>query len=404
MVKLHRVLVKAVVHGLREVLLHGKQADTTVELMLNSNKNWGARDRHFIADNVYTIIRFKRLYEYCTNIEASSEAALWQITGAKLGLEGAELNRIPEFADIDLNTAVERAEKAKEIRKVRESIPDWLDALGEKELGTAWEQELHALNSKATFSIRVNTLKTNKRVVASLLENEGIEFSEVEMVPDALIIHSKKNFHNFPAYKNGLFEVQDVSSQMVAPLLDAQSGMLVIDGCAGAGGKTLHLAALMQNQGEILAVDVNEKKLEQLPLRAKRAGAHIIEPFAAELLTTGTQTKLRNAVDRILLDVPCSGTGVLRRKPDAKWSLTLAFIKELVERQAEILDKYAPMLKSGGILVYSTCSILPAENEKQVQAFLKRQQGKFELIEEKRVSPAQTGFDGFYMAKLKKMA
>lgn len=404
MVKLHRVLVKAVVHGLSEVLLHGKQADTTVELLLNSNKNWGARDRHFIADNIYTIIRFKRLYEYCTNVEASSETALWQITGVKLGLEGAELNRVPEFTDIDLNTVVERAEKAKEIRKVRESIPEWLDALGEKELGAAWEQELHALNSKATFSIRVNTLKTNKRVVASLLENEGIEFSEVEMAPDALIIHSKKNFHNFPAYKNGLFEVQDVSSQMVAPLLDAQPGMLVIDGCAGAGGKTLHLAALMQNQGEILAVDVNEKKLEQLPLRAKRAGAHIIEPFAAELLTTGTQTKLRNAVDRILLDVPCSGTGVLRRKPDAKWSLTLAFIKELVERQVEILEKYAPMLKPGGILVYSTCSILPAENEKQVQAFLKRQEGKFELIEEKRISPAQTGFDGFYMAKLKKTA
>jgi 16S rRNA (cytosine967-C5)-methyltransferase len=216
------------------------------------------------------------------------------------------------------------------------------------------------------------------------------------------VIHSKKNFRNFPAYKNGLFEVQDVSSQLVAPMLDAQPGMLVIDGCAGAGGKTLHIAALMQNKGEILAVDVNEKKLEQLPVRASRAGINTIEPFAAEQLTLGTQTKLRNAVDRILLDVPCSGLGVLRRKPDAKWSLSLQFIKELVQRQADILDKYAPMLKPEGILVYSTCSILPMENEKQVQSFLERQNGIFELLEEKRVSPAQTGFDGFYMAKLKR--
>jgi 16S rRNA (cytosine967-C5)-methyltransferase len=404
MVKLHRVLIAAVVRGLSEVLLQKKQADTTVEQLLGSNKNWGARDRHFIADNIYSIIRYKRFYEYCAGNEVTDEASLWLLTGVKLGMEGGELNRITEFTNIDLKAVAERAEKAKGIRKIRESVPDWLDALGEKELGTAWEEELHALNSKATFSIRVNTLKTNKRVVTSLLENEGIEFSEVETAPDALIIHSKKNFHHFPAYKNGLFEVQDVSSQLVAPLLEAQPGMLVIDGCAGAGGKTLHIAALMENKGEILAVDVNEKKLEQLPVRAKRAGANIIEPFAAELLTTGTQTKLRNAVDRILLDVPCSGTGVLRRKPDAKWSLSLAFIKELVERQAEILDKYAPMLKPGGILVYSTCSILPAENEKQVQAFIKRQEGKFELLEEKRVSPAQTGFDGFYMAKLKKLA
>lgn len=402
MIKLHRVLVAAVIQGLHEVLIEKKQADTTVEVILNSNKSWGARDRHFIADNIYHIIRYKRYYEYCAATDATSKEALWQMAGVKLGLEGAELNRVQEFSPINLDTAKERAEEANKIRKVRESIPDWLDTLGEKELGSVWDDELHALNEKATFSIRVNTLKTNKRVVQSLLEHEGIEYSEVDFAADALVIHSKKNFRNFPAYKNGLFEVQDVSSQLVAPMLQVQPGMLVIDGCAGAGGKTLHIAALMQNKGEILAVDVNEKKLEQLPVRASRAGINIIEPFAAEQLTLGTQTKLRNAVDRILLDVPCSGLGVVRRKPDAKWSLSLQFIKELVQRQAEILDKYAPMLKPEGILVYSTCSILPMENEKQVQAFLERQNVVFELLEEKRVSPAQTGFDGFYMAKLKR--
>lgn len=401
--KLHRVLLTAVVNGLADVLIHKKQADTTVEQLLSSNKNWGARDRHFIADNIYTVIRFKRLYEFCAGEEVSDVKSLWHILGAKIALDGgADLSRIEEFASIDLAQLTARKAEADKQRRIRESIPDWLDKLGEEQLRGEWENEIHALNGKAKFSIRINTLKANKTVVTSVLRNEGVEFEEVPDAPDALMILSKKNFRNFPAYKNGLFEVQDVSSQLVAPMLDAQPGMMVIDGCAGAGGKTLHIAALMKNEGEILAIDVNEKKLEQLPPRALRAGVDIIRPLNAENLTIGTQTKLRSSADRILLDVPCSGLGVLRRKPDAKWTLSLRFINELVEKQAAILDLYAPMLKPGGTMVYSTCSILPMENERQVQSFIDRSAGSFELIAEKKVSAAQSGHDGFYMAALRK--
>jgi len=401
--KLHRVLLTAVINGLADVLIHKKQADTTVEQLLSSNKNWGARDRHFIADNIYTVIRFKRLYEFCAGEEVSDVNSVWKILGAKIALDGgADLSRIEEFASIDLAQLTARKAEAYKQRRIRESIPDWLDKLGEEQLRGEWENEIHALNDKAKFSIRINTLKANKTVLTSVLRNEGVEFEEVPDAPDALMILSKKNFRNFPAYKNGLFEVQDVSSQLVAPMLDAQPSMMVIDGCAGAGGKTLHMAALMKNEGEILAIDVNEKKLEQLPPRALRAGVDIIRPLNAENLTIGTQTKLRSSADRILLDVPCSGLGVLRRKPDAKWTLSLRFVNELVEKQAAILDLYAPMLKPGGTMVYSTCSILPMENERQVQSFIDRNAGSFELIAEKKVSAAQSGHDGFYMAALRK--
>ncbi len=399
--KLHRNLAAAVVSGLEEILLEKKQADVTVANFLQSNKSWGARDRNFIADNIYSIVRYKRLYEFCLEEEVWSVGTLWKILGTKLILENFLLPEWSEFSGLSSERIVIRNEEAKGIRAIRESIPDWLDELGEKELGENWEKEIHALNMSAKLCIRVNTLKTNKGIIKRMFSDEGIEFSENESAPDAVILHSRKNFRNYIPYKNGLFEVQDVSSQLVSQFLEVKPSIKVIDGCAGAGGKSLHIAALMQNKGEILAVDVHTNKLEELERRAVRAGCKIITAFPAEKLSFNKQSLLQNSADRILLDVPCSGLGVLRRKPDTKWSLTLKFIEELKQTQAQILDEYAPMLKSSGVLVYSTCSILPSENEEQVKKFLQRNIN-FELIEEKSISAAESGFDGFYMAKLKR--
>ena len=400
--KLHRNLCNAVIFGLKEVLLDKKQGDVTVSNLLQSNKSWGARDRNFIAENIYHIIRYKRLYEFCLNDELFGELSLWRMLGAKLLLENITLPDWAEFSELKKEEILLRSEEAKAIRKIRESIPDWLDELGEKELGAQWEKEIAALNTQAKFSVRVNTLKSNKEIIKRLFIDEGIELSETELAPDALIIHTKKNFKNHAAYKNGLFEVQDISSQLIAPFLEVEPDMNVIDGCAGAGGKSLHLAALMENRGEILAVDIHENKLEQLEKRAERAGCKIIKPLHTEKLTRHFQGLLQSFADRILLDVPCSGLGVLRRKPDAKWSLTKKFIDELKQTQSQILDEYAAMLKKDGLLVYSTCSILPSENEMQIKNFLARNKN-YELLEEKRISAAQMGFDGFYMAKMKKV-
>jgi 16S rRNA (cytosine967-C5)-methyltransferase len=401
--KIHRILATAVIKGLKDVLLEHQQADTTVSNLLQSNTSWGARDRNFIAQNIYQIVRYKRLYEFACNEETWGESSLWRVLGTKLILDGLELPAWPEFAEVKPGEITTRFEEGKQIRKIRESIPDWLDKLGGQELGDTWEREIEALNTTAKFSIRVNTLKTDVSAIKQLFVAENIPFSETDMAPDALIIDARKNFRNHPAYRKGLFEVQDISSQLVAPYLQVDPGMNVIDGCAGAGGKTLHLAAIMENEGEILAVDVSDKKLEELQFRAKRAGVSIVNPMNAEKLSRNFQARLNAFADRILIDVPCSGLGVLRRKPDAKWSLTLKFIEELRLTQAQILDEYASMLKMGGLMVYSTCSILPSENELQIQAFLKRNEKTFELVAEKRISPAQTGFDGFYMALLKRI-
>jgi 16S rRNA (cytosine967-C5)-methyltransferase len=205
------------------------------------------------------------------------------------------------------------------------------------------------------------------------------------------------------AFKAGLFEVQDASSQLVAAALAVEPGMRVIDACAGAGGKALHLAALMENKGKILAMDVEEWKLQQTKLRARRDGVSIIEPKAIE----GTKTikRLKESADRLLLDVPCSGLGVLRRNPDTKWKLSLDSIQKVQETQQEILQSYPSMLKPGGQMVYATCSILPSENELQVKKFLESEAGKnFELIEDKKVLAQESGFDGFYIARLMKKA
>ena len=405
--KFHRNLCNAVITGLKDILLDKKQADLTVGALLQSNKGWGARDRNFIADNIYSIVRYKRLYEFCLGDELFGEVSLWKLFGTKLLLEGIELPAWEEFAMLDKAAITGRVEEAKSIRKIRESIPDWLDELGVKELGVDWEKEIAALNTPAKFSIRVNTIKTNKEVIKRLFTDEGIEFEELPEAPDALLIPQKKNFRNHQAYLNGLFEVQDISSQLVAPFLisalpAAADGWNIIDGCAGAGGKTLHLAALMQNKGEILAIDVHERKLDELKIRATRSRVRNIKTLHAEKLTRHYQGLMQSFADGILVDVPCSGTGVLRRKPDAKWSLSQKFIDELLQTQAQILDEYSPLLKKGGILVYSTCSILPSENEKQVQRFVERNKG-FKLLEEKRISPSTSGFDGFYMARMKKL-
>ena len=202
-------------------------------------------------------------------------------------------------------------------------------------------------------------------------------------------------------FKEGLFEVQDASSQLVAPYLDVKPGQRVIDTCAGAGGKTLHLASLMENKGQIIALDIYAHKLKELKKRAKRDGAHNIETRPIE--SSKTIKKLKNSADRVLIDAPCSGLGVLKRNPDSKWKMQPEFIDRIRETQAEILDNYSSFVKNGGKLVYATCSILPSENEKQIELFLANHP-EFKLIEDKKVSPVKSGFDGFYMALMERIS
>jgi len=211
----------------------------------------------------------------------------------------------------------------------------------------------------------------------------------------------RKNVFVTNAFKNGMFEVQDAASQFIAPMLEVAPGLRVVDACAGAGGKSLHVAALMKNKGKIIAMDIHEWKLGELKKRAARNRVDIIETKIID--STKVVKRLESSFDRVLLDVPCSGLGVIRRNPDTKWKLSSGEIDRLVELQREILTDYSKMCKSKGLMVYATCSILYKENEEQVKWFLQSEEGQnWTFKKELRLWPHKDQFDGFYAAVLEK--
>lgn len=401
--RLHRNLVFAVIDGLNLIFNENQYADKVVEQLLKRDKRWGARDRAFVAETSYGIVRWKRLYAEIAEVkEPFDRDNLWRIFAVWCVLKGTKLPDWKQLQDTPARRIKGRFDELSKIRKYRESMPDWLDELGSKELGeTLWNAETAALNQQADVVLRVNTLKTSKKDLQKILAENGIETKPLEGYPLALKLVERSNVFTSEAFKNGLFEVQDASSQLVANFLKVEPGMRVVDACAGAGGKSLHLASLMENKGQVIAMDIYQQKLNELKRRAKRNGAFNIETRLIE--SSKTIKKLAQKADRVLIDAPCSGLGVLRRNPDAKWKLKPEFVEELKKTQQEILQNYAVMVKPGGKLVYATCSILPSENEHQVQHFLTSEAGKgFKFVKEKKILASQSGFDGFYMALLER--
>ena len=279
-----------------------------------------------------------------------------------------------------------------------DGCPVWLEEHGLYELGDDWAAERHALAEAPKRFIRVNTLKISKEDLITRLKRSDVQTKEVDGVDTALEVISDASLFKLRAFEEGLFEQQDAGSQMIAPFLQAEPGMRVIDACAGSGGKTLHLAAISQGKGSIIALDTEEWKLKNLKQRARRDGVFNVETRVID--STKVIKRLYNSADRVLLDVPCSGLGVLKRNPDTKWGDTPSTLSKLYELQANILENYSRMVKVGGKLVYSTCSIMPVENEIQIKVFLKKHKDEFELEDQHTVLPSKTGFDGFYMARL----
>ncbi len=393
--KLYRNLCEAVIAGLQEIFEEKKYADKVIEKILKSNPRWGARDRRFIAETIYDIVRWYRLFRELANAE---ENEYWKLLAVWCLWNKTEFPDWEELKGVDRKKVLARYEEVKSERKIRESIPDWMDELGEREMGANWTSELEALNEEAAVVLRTNTLKISRHELQQQLEEEEIITEAPVEFPDGLLLEQRQNIFTRQAFKDGLFEVQDAGSQLIAPFLQVKPGMRVVDACAGAGGKALHLAALMNNQGRIIAMDTEEWKLTELKKRARRAGVGNIETRVIE--SSKTIKRLENSADRLLLDVPCSGLGVLKRNPDAKWKLTPDFIDRVRDLQQHILQDYSNIIKPGGALVYSTCSLLPSENEAQVKKFLLAN-SNFELEEEKSVMPS-AGFDGFYMARIKR--
>ncbi len=399
-VRLHPNLVKACIEGLRQIYTDGKHADSVVNNLLKSNPKWGSSDRKFIAETIYDIVRWWRKLWFVVGEEPNlTNAGLWKLCGVYLVNKGMYLPAWEEFENINLNAVHDRLDKAEGIRVIRESIPDWLDSIAEEELGDVWETEIAELNKQADFVIRANTIKVNRNSLQKALRDEETETAVIPNHPDALVVSERKRIFTTHCFQDGWFEVQDASSQEVAYFMDLTPGMRVVDACAGGGGKSLHMAALMQNKGRIISLDIFEWKLKELSRRAKRAGVSIIETRIIE--SSKTIKRLAEQADRVLIDAPCSGLGILKRNPDIKWKLSPESIDNIRKEQAKILSDYCVMTKKGGKLIYATCSILPSENEKIVDKFLS-EHPNFKKVKEKKILPSESGFDGFYMAMMER--
>jgi len=392
--KLHLNLLEAVADALYLTFEKGQYADRVLEKILKSNTRWGARDRAFIAENTYNIVRYWNRVE--AHLPMNEDINFFDAAIVWLVLSDFPLPNWQEFDHINIPAIIANDKKYMEDPLYRESLPEWLFDAIENELGTKTLPMLAELNRPAALYIRANTIKTNHKELLEKLKAEEI-FAE-HLFDDVFLVNQKASVFKNERFKAGLFEIQDAHSQMIATYMDVKPGMRVVDACAGAGGKSLHIAALMQNKGRIISLDVEEWKLAELRKRARRAGAGIIETKIIE--NSKTIKRLAETADRLLLDVPCSGLGVLKRNPDAKWKLSAEFLDKVRGQQEEILANYAKICKKGGKLVYATCSILPSENEKQIEKFLAGN-SEFTLIKSQTVPPNQRG-DGFFMALLER--
>lgn len=393
--KLHRNLAQASIELCERVFKSGCVLDRELAKRLKATPQWGKRDRHFIASSVFEVVRWRRVFSFLVNSDETAQlcAAHWLQVGY---LQPAWWQECYGTWPQGLATQSLRIPSQK--RAIRASIPDWLDQLAHTQIGSQWDALLAALNQRAPIYLRANSHKWSREAVIDWLQANQIEAHPVKDFPDALQLAPNNRIPD-RIRKAGRVEIQDLGSQMIAPLLGAQAGDTIIDSCAGVGGKTLHLANLLQNQATIIAMDVATAKLEQLKRRAQRAHFNCIQTHS---IGPHSCQRYKNTADCLLMDVPCSGIGTLKRQPDLKWRLSPAGIQSVIKLQKKIIQEYPSMLKVGGRLVYATCSVLPAENQSVVQSLLATQ--RFELISEHSILPSESSTDGFYAALLKKRA
>ena len=392
--RLHRHLCASTLALAKSVLLNHRVLDHELATAFEENKKWGKRDRSFVAETLFEVTRWRRSLSYLVDSDDTNSliTAQWILMGYELP-DWHKYNGLPPEEII-----ARQKDLPDQPRAIRQSIPDWLDELGHSELGDLWEPQLTALNQKPSVFLRVNTLLTTVAEATAWLAENNVETTPVVGYPHALALPPGKILPK-ALRLDGRIEIQDPSSQHIAPLLDPQPGQRIIDACSGAGGKALHLCALSNNEARIFAMDVAEKKLTQLKKRARLARASQISP---KPITATTPTDFENVADSLIIDSPCSGLGTLKRQPDLKWRLKPAALKRVQSIQAQLLSEYPNMLKRGGKLLYATCSILPSENQEQIDRLLKNNPGQYKLISQENLLPSETGHDGFHASLLEK--
>lgn len=350
----------------------------------------GSGDRAAIADLVYDAIRRKRSALW---VAGAGDTNARDMLAGSLLLDEIDPSTVftgDRYAPAIRNASGSTAPLQDAPRAVRLDYPDWL----EDELAELPDPVLAGLQRRAPLDLRVNTLKTDRDNALAALAREGIGAAPGPLSPTAIRVNQGgRKLSQTDTYADGLVEIQDASSQAVSDMAAAKPGEVILDLCAGGGGKTLALAASSKNEGQIYATDIAPKRLAELPPRARRAGA-IVTP-----LTLQETKRLTGQVDLVLIDAPCSGSGAWRRTPEAKWRLTQEQLQKLVTIQSDLLDQAHRFLKPEGRLLYATCSLLQPENRSQVDAFLDRNQ-RFDIEGDRTLTPLDGG-DGFYAAVLR---
>jgi 16S rRNA (cytosine967-C5)-methyltransferase len=362
-----KVLLDTCAELVRLTLKFDHPADAIVSRFFRDNRGLGPRERATLAETVYTVLRKKQLFDHL----APSGSGPKERRLAILGFYGPGDFLRSALTDQEKNwlDQCEKVNPADLMERHRHNLPEWLVQPLKEQLGDEFWPLVENLNLGAGLDLRVNTFKAKRVDVQKALAASGIKAVNTPYSPRGLRIAGKPALNKHEAFVRGDFEVQDEGSQLLAMLVDAKRGEMVVDFCAGAGGKTLALGASMRSTGRLYAFDTSAHRLDSFKPRMARSGLSNVHPAAIAHERDDRVKRLSGKIDRVLVDAPCTGLGTLRRNPDLKWRQGITAVEEMAVKQAAILQSASRMVKSGGRLVYATCSILPQENEAIAQAF-----------------------------------
>lgn len=423
--------VQATIELLNDRTETGYPADRLMAAYFKQRRYIGAKDKAAISEYFYSVLRQQSSLSFVLESASLPTDSRWLMV-ALLRLAGEDVAEY--FNGEQFSPAALSASALSQLVKldisvleaapshVQLNVPEWLEPKLQSVLGERYAEEMQSMNQRATTDIRVNTLKASREAVSEELERLGFACESTDLSPWGIRFSTRVALFNTDAFRQGRFEVQDEGSQLLALLSDVAPGQTVVDFCAGAGGKTLAMGAMMENKGSLYACDVHTKRLDQLAKRKKRAGLHNIRTHVLSSEQDKWVKQHAKRADTVLIDAPCSGTGTWRRSPDSRWNLSAEDLANLTRLQSSILDSASRLVKPGGRLLYATCSLLAEENEQQISAFLERNNdfklGSLEmgtLLESKserfeatdhslRTFPGLSGTDGFYVAKLTRAA
>ena len=370
-----KVLVDVCSELLRQVLMFQHPADAVIARFYRENRGLGPRERAGLSEAVYTVLRNKLLFDHFAPSGTGAKERRMAILGLGMSMVSARDFLKAGLTDLEKSwlNQCDQVDRKNLMDRHRHNLPQWLvDALQAQGLASAdprfWSL-VKSLEAQAPLDLRVNDMKAKVAEVQAALEKAGLKVVKTPFAPLGLRLQGKPDLGKLPEFKTGAFEIQDEGSQLLALLVDAKRGEMVVDFCAGAGGKTLALGAAMRNSGRLYAFDTSAHRLEALKPRLARSGLSNVHPVAIAHERDDRIKRLAGKADRVLVDAPCSGLGTLRRHPDMKWRQTLKTVQEMATLQTAILTSAARLVKPGGRLVYATCSLLNIENEAIAHAF-----------------------------------